>query len=610
MASSVRRSLLALCSVVALTLSLAAAPGTAAPPEERSTGEVPEITTPESEWVNQDIWVTSKVDSDNDGSPDRIHATVTRPPDSDLGDTKLSTVYEVSPYYAGGNPVENHNVDHELYAPTRPGKGWPGKDGKRRSGTRTDVTGLMTAEQQRLAAGGPQPAIGRLERRWVPRGYAVIKAESIGSGQSEGCPTTGDPAETAGAAAVIDWLNGRAEAVDADGDPVEADWSTGKAGMIGTSYNGTLPNAVAATGIDGLEAIIPVSAISSWYGYYREDGLVVAPGGYQGEDADVLAKYVYTREDQQICRPVIDGLTRDQDRRTGDYSAFWDARNYLDDADQVQAAVLVAHGLQDWNVKPSQAAEWYQALQAAGAESMIYWHQGGHGGEPPLDLQERWFAHYLYGVDNGVEDEPRALIQREDGSLRTYAQWPDPAMREVEMSLAPRGDARTGRLVEAKATGRPVVETFTDTPTLTPDELAARPDPKRGLVYTTSALSEDTRLSGTATADLRMRFSRPAGNVTVGLVDLAPDGSVTRLVTEGWTDPQNRRSIEETQIVKPGTFYRLDLNLQANDYVFAKGHRIGVVVMSTDEAFTIRPSAGNRVGLDVRKSTVTLPLVR
>ena len=71
-----------------------------------------------------------------------------------------------------------------------------------------------------------------------------------------------------------------------------------------------------------------------------------------------------------------------------------------------------------------------------------------------------------------------------------------------------------------------------------------------------------------------------------------------------------RRSIEETQIVKPGTFYRLDLNLQANDYVFAKGHRIGVVVMSTDEEFTIRPPAGNRIGLDVRRSTVTLPLVR
>ena len=69
--------------------------------------------------------------------------------------------------------------------------------------------------------------------------------------------------------------------------------------MIGTSYNGTLPNAVASTGVEGLEAIVPISAISSWYDYYRSDGMVRAPGGFQGEDTDVLAEYVYTREDRR-----------------------------------------------------------------------------------------------------------------------------------------------------------------------------------------------------------------------------------------------------------------------------------------------------------------------
>ena len=99
--------------------------------------------------------------------------------------------------------------------------------------------------------------------------------------------------------------------------------------MIGTSYNGTLPNAVASTGVEGLEAIVPISAISSWYDYYRSDGMVRAPGGFQGEDADVLAEYVYTREDREICRPVIDSLVRDQDRVTGDHSKFWADRDYL-----------------------------------------------------------------------------------------------------------------------------------------------------------------------------------------------------------------------------------------------------------------------------------------
>ena len=71
--------------------------------------------------------------------------------------------------------------------------------------------------------------------------------------------------------------------------------------MVGVSYNGTLPNQVATTGVEGLETIVPISAISSWYDYYRANGLVVAPhsetqgvgdNAYLGEDTDVLASFI------------------------------------------------------------------------------------------------------------------------------------------------------------------------------------------------------------------------------------------------------------------------------------------------------------------------------
>jgi X-Pro dipeptidyl-peptidase len=47
--------------------------------------------------------------------------------------------------------------------------------------------------------------------------------------------------------------------------------------MVGSSYEGTLANQVATTGVEGLRTIIPISAISSWYDYYRANGLVVSP---------------------------------------------------------------------------------------------------------------------------------------------------------------------------------------------------------------------------------------------------------------------------------------------------------------------------------------------
>ena len=550
------------------------------------------------DYVEQELWVTSSTDSDGDGTKDRIHIDVTRVQETEHG-LKVPVVFEASPYYAGGNDVQNHNVDHKLYAPHHRGQLWPDDD----------VWGMAPAA---TSSHGPGAISNSLIATWVPRGFAVVHAESEGSGGSDGCPTSGGRNETLGIKAVVDWLNGRTTAVDADGKQVKAYWTTGHVGMIGTSYNGTLPNAVASTGVEGLEAIIPVSGISSWYDYYRANGAVVAPGGYQGEDVDVLARYVYTRPDSEICLPVIRSLNHQMDRKTGDYSDFWDERNYVPDAGNVHAGVLVAHGLSDWNVKTTQAAQWYEALKKAGVPHRIYWHQGGHGGDPPLQLQVRWFTHFLFGRDNGVEHGALAWVQRENGQIMKYAEWPDPAMEKVPMSLTPRGDGDTGGLEvrhsDASA-AKSGVETFTDTPELTAAALAGAPKSAHGRVYTTARLDKDVRISGTAVAKLTLSFGQYAANVSVALADLAPDGSVTRLVTEGWRDPQNRTDLATTQIVHPGKVYTLSVPMQANDYVFAKGHRIAFVLLQTDHDYTIRPPAGNTLSLRTLQTTLVLPVV-
>ena len=101
--------------------------------------------------------------------------------------------------------------------------------------------------------------------------------------------------------------------------------------MMGTSYNGSLPIAAAATGVQGLEAIVPISPVSDYYEYYRANGMVRGPGGWQGEDSDVLVDVVYTRQDEtyprMICRPLIEQIGRDEDRVSGNRNAFWDERN-------------------------------------------------------------------------------------------------------------------------------------------------------------------------------------------------------------------------------------------------------------------------------------------
>ncbi len=211
-----------------------------------------------ADWSSGEVWVQAPFDSDKDRKLDRIHVDFTAPGEVLTDGLKVPVIFEDSPYYAGTAPeYSNWAVDHELGLPpaSRP------------------ATPFWTANNT-------SPTIStRYESTWVPRGFAVVHAESPGTGYSDGCPTSGGRNETLAAKAVIDWLDGRVPAYTTrTGDTrAVATWTTGKVGMIGTSYNGTIPEAVATTGVPGLEAIVPISAISDWYDYYCVNGMVRAP---------------------------------------------------------------------------------------------------------------------------------------------------------------------------------------------------------------------------------------------------------------------------------------------------------------------------------------------
>lgn len=593
-----------LTPLLAATLMSGAAQ--AGPPQQPvfTDGEAQPVFDPK-DVVREDRYVRAPVDSDRDGKHDEVHVVVVRPRATEQG-LRVPVVYQASPYYAGGNDVPNHNVDVELYDPGAPERRAAG------AGTGTMLRGAQD-ERRAAALGGPRGQIGSAyERYFLARGYAMVYAESLGTGKSTGCPTTGGRNETIGARSVVDWLNGRAQARDADGRAVRADWTTGRTGMMGVSYNGTLPNAVATTGVEGLEAIVPIAAISSWYDYYRADGAVVAPGGYQGEDADVLAKFVHTRANPEVCRPVIDELAARQDRRTGDYSAFWDARNYLNDVGKVRAATLAVHGLNDWNVKLNQVARWYQALREQGVPHKIWLHQFDHA--DPLDIRpkewqrtlNRWFTRYLYQVDNGIEREPKATIQREDESWTDEPDWPS-GQRAVVYPW-PGGDRRGVLDPRHRVPGTPSVERLADDATKTVERLVDLPRSGNRLAYASRPAREPVRLSGIPRADLRVAVHRPAANITVALVDRAPDGTST-VITRGWTDPQNRGDPAVTEPIEPGEPYDVEVELQPDDYVLAAGHRLELVVASSDHDYTLRPKPGTGLSVDLTGTRATLPVV-
>src|SRR6056297_679553 len=242
----------------------------ASPVIENGEAQVVEAFSDPSKWIRHDLWVETTFDSDGDGELDRMHVDVTRPEQTDTENLKLPVIYESSPYYAGTAGMDKGifwDVQHEI-----------GEAGKPRK--HPEVTRV-----------GERPIISNSQiRTWVPRGFIVVHSSSPGTGLSDGAPTVGGDNESLAPKAVIDWLNGRAKGyTERDGNKeVEAFWSTGSVGMTGTSYNGTLPLAAATTGVDGLEAIIPIAPNTSYYHYYRSNGLIRHPYGWLGEDIDFL----------------------------------------------------------------------------------------------------------------------------------------------------------------------------------------------------------------------------------------------------------------------------------------------------------------------------------
>jgi len=564
--------------------------------------------------VEQRVYVETEVDSNHDGALDRVAIDISRPGETETGDLKVPVIFEHSPY--------REDVWFDVPYPSVLVDELPQTSLVRPSNEASTGTG---------APRRPSPDLpGTLDDYYVPRGYAVVLGQSIGTGSSDGCPTSGDMAETLGTKAVIDWLNGRAKAFDEAGEPVTADWTTGTVGMTGVSYNGTLPNMVATTGVEGLETIIPVAAISSWYDYYRANGLVVAPGTYQGEDTDILAQFTAGQERALgDCADEIAELTAEQDRVSGDYNAFWRDRDYVFRARNVDASVMVVHGLNDWNVKTTHFAQWWDKLSRHRVPRKIWLHNGGHGGPGNnaqvtlpdgttwtyRETENRWFDHWLWDVHNGIMDEPKAIVQREDDSYTTYRDWPDPRARNVDLSLRADDATEPGVLTTGRSGRGQIEQTFIDEGrTIPPTELVADPDtanPNR-LAYVSPPLEDDVRVSGRPEMRLRMSIdNRPAANLTAYVVDYGPPGSTDEpfVVTRGWMDPQNRKSAARTMPVREGKAYTHRWTLEPKDYVFPAGHRIGLVIMSSDQEYTLLPLGGTQLTVSPAASELTLPIV-
>jgi X-Pro dipeptidyl-peptidase len=573
-----------------------------------------------TKWIRHDLWVETEFDTDGDGKLDRMHVSVTRPEQTKTEGLKLPVIYVSSPYFAGVA-----RGGKELFWGVNHGLGEMGKEPVHPEVTRV----------------GKRPIISNSHlQRWVPRGYIVVHSSSPGTGLSQGAPTVGGQNESLGPKAVIEWLCGRRKGYTSPygTETVEAFWSTGKVGMTGTSYNGTIPLAAATTGVEGLEAIIPIAPNTSYYHYYRSNGLVRSPGGYLGEDIDVLYDFIHSGGEEMIPnknyikdnkdskefirkRDYNNTTVRDtelrngMDRITGDFNDFWAGRDYLLQMKPMKAALLMSHGFNDWNVMPEHSYRIAMKAKEMGLPTQIYYHQNGHGGPPPMKMMNRWFTKYLHGIDNGVENDAKAWIVRENDKRSeptAYKDYPNPDASDVTLYLQEGGNDIGGLSVTKKKTKKK--EVLVDDASISAKDLAKAATSKNRLLYATPILKEDLHISGLPKITVKIASSKPATNLSVYLVSLPwNEGDGTKItdniITRGWADLQNYKSLSKSKPLKPGKFYEMTFDLQPDDQIIKKGQQIGLMIFSSDNQYTLLPKPGTELTVDLDGIELTIPVV-
>jgi len=510
---------------------------------------------------------------------------------------------------------------------------------------------------------------------FVPRGYVVVTQDVRGRYASQGRwrPDRDDGKDGYDTA---QWIG-------------EQPWSDGGIGTVGTSYPGGTQHALALANPPYLKTMVPIDAMSD-YGHYgvRHDGafelrwlnwiftLGVPNGGpLPGRDPGVrdqlteLSKQVRDYVRGLPLRPGLTPLKLAPDYESwlveamsrGDYDDFWkncgvDVVEHV--AEYKDIPVYLVGGWYDsWDLMTSNLNYVTLAKNKKGPIRLIMgpWTHGGQqsshageaefGPEAKLDLMafhQRWFDHWLKGIDNGIDREPPVRIfvmgggdahKTPEGRLfvgghwRTENEWPlaravsTPYFLHADGSLSPSkpGSDEAG----AAEPTHYLFDPHHPVPTLggnissegelmfrgaadqrcrkdfwvCEDErpLSARNDV---LVFQTPPLTGDVEVTGRLIVKLWASSNAPDTDFTAKLVDGYPPqhdfpGGVDLNVEDGILRARYRDSLAHATLMKPGEVYSFTIEMYPTSLVFQRGHRIRLDISSSNfPRFDLNPNTG------------------
>ncbi|THA72394.1 alpha/beta fold hydrolase [Streptomyces sp. A0958] len=407
-------------------------------------------------------------------------------------------------------------------------------------------------------------------------GYAVLTWSARGFGKSGGKIGLNDPdREVKDVSRLIDWLAGRPEVrLDAEGDP--------RVGVTGASYGGAI--SLLAAGYDHrVDAIAP--QITYWNladalfpdGVFKKlwTGIFVNSGGGCGNF------------DKQLCdlydRVAVSGKP-DTAART-----LLTERSPSAVADRIKVPALIVQGQTDSLFPLGQADAMAKAIAANGAPVSVDWIAGGHdGGDMETGRVRKrignWFDRYLKG-EEGADTGPAFRVTRTggidstDGAALTRGASSDtyPGLHSGGEPVELHG---TTQKVSNPAGGNPpaisavpgVGGSLAQLSTLGVGGLSLD-FPGQYAHFDSAPLTTSRRITGAPTVRVTVRADKGDAVLFGKVYDVSPDGKQQVLPAQ-LAAPYR---ITPAQQGKP-----LELTLPAVDHALDAGHRLRLVLSSTD----------------------------
>ncbi|HEX2825541.1 MAG TPA: CocE/NonD family hydrolase [Burkholderiales bacterium] len=436
---------------------------------------------------------------------------------------------------------------------------------------------------------------------WCPRGYALLRVDTRGTGKSPGKCEPSSYQEGQDSYDCVEWV-------------AKQPWCNGHVGCLGISYHAAFQWRLANLQPPSLKAIMPwegradqyrdqayhggifaMGFITQWANSTMAHNLLGRPREYNPDAFNTSILWDYMRKD----------LDSEEWRKN---SAQWDRIN------------VPLYSVGNWGgfaMHLRGNTEGY--MLAASKHKKLRVHTGSHfhpfHAEEARTDQLRWFDYWLKGIDTGIMDEPPVKLEiRTGGSAKPYAfrfenEWPIKRTQWTKLYLRidrdgpNKGDTAEGALV-------PKVVESEKKISYSAGPGHYRPVSGRsGVSFETPPMEADTEVTGPLVLNLWVSSSSEDMDIYATIRNIDPSGKDVNevgqrgepvaCVTKGWLRASHRKldrekslpyrpyhAHNERQWLKKDEIVECQVEIWPTSMVFKKGHKLRLDITPRDGVAT------------------------